>query len=164
MNRELSIKKPAENKSKEGDKPSSKKGEVRKHTIKIKKSTLHQTSGSKVPSPHNAKEPAEQSKQALLLEAHGKQRHDEKTDISPPAKHEAAKQTKPTLHSEGGKQTAKYATTKTSQGSSSRSWHRMHKGIKNKLVGRKQSCLKNNNYPDCQTSIRAEETKSQGLR
>ncbi|KAJ8421248.1 hypothetical protein Cgig2_013349 [Carnegiea gigantea] len=44
---------------------SPKKGEVTKHTIKIKKSTLQQTIGSKVQSPHNAKEPAQQSKQAL---------------------------------------------------------------------------------------------------
>jgi len=58
VNRELIIKKPAENKSKEGDEPSSKKCEVRKHTIKIKKSTLQQTSGSKVPSPDDAKDPA----------------------------------------------------------------------------------------------------------
>ena len=39
-NHELSIKKPAKNKSEKGDEPSSKKGEVRKDTIKIKKSTL----------------------------------------------------------------------------------------------------------------------------
>ncbi|KAJ8426241.1 hypothetical protein Cgig2_018526 [Carnegiea gigantea] len=54
VNCELSIKKPTENQSKESDEPSFKKGKVRKHTIKIKKSTLQQTSGSKVPSPHNA--------------------------------------------------------------------------------------------------------------
>ena len=40
MNRELSVKKPPEKKPKEGDKPASKKGEVRKRSIKIKKSTL----------------------------------------------------------------------------------------------------------------------------
>ncbi|KAJ8426948.1 LOW QUALITY PROTEIN: hypothetical protein Cgig2_022630 [Carnegiea gigantea] len=47
VNHELSTKKPAENKPKEGNEPSSKRGEVSKHNIKIKKSTLHQTSGSK---------------------------------------------------------------------------------------------------------------------
>ncbi|KAJ8420213.1 hypothetical protein Cgig2_033076 [Carnegiea gigantea] len=50
VNRELSVKKPADRKPKEGNEPASKKGE---------------TTGSKVPSPHNAKEPAGQSKQAL---------------------------------------------------------------------------------------------------
>ncbi|KAJ8431651.1 hypothetical protein Cgig2_024123 [Carnegiea gigantea] len=47
VNREISIKKSAENKLKEGDKPSSKKGEVRKQSIKIEKSTLQQTTSSK---------------------------------------------------------------------------------------------------------------------
>ncbi|KAJ8419596.1 hypothetical protein Cgig2_013232 [Carnegiea gigantea] len=50
VNRELSVKKSAEKKPKEGDEHASKKGE---------------TTGSKVQSPHNAKEPAGQSKQAL---------------------------------------------------------------------------------------------------
>ena len=40
LNYELSIKKSDENKSKEGDKSSSKKGEVTRNTIKIKKLTL----------------------------------------------------------------------------------------------------------------------------
>ncbi|KAJ8434824.1 hypothetical protein Cgig2_033546 [Carnegiea gigantea] len=40
VNCELNIKKAAKKKPKEGDKPSSKKGEVRKQSIKIKKSTL----------------------------------------------------------------------------------------------------------------------------
>jgi len=37
VNHELSIKKSAENKLNEGDKPSSEKGEVRKQSIKIEK-------------------------------------------------------------------------------------------------------------------------------
>jgi len=42
MNHELSIKKPAEKRPKEGDETSSKKGDTRKQSIKIKKSTLQQ--------------------------------------------------------------------------------------------------------------------------
>ena len=49
VNDELSIKKSAEKKPKEGDEPSSKNIEVRKQSIKIKKSTLQQqTTSSKV--------------------------------------------------------------------------------------------------------------------
>jgi len=63
VNCELSVKKPAEEKPKEDDKLASKKGEVRKQSIKIKKSTLQwHTTSLKVPSLHNAKEPAGQSK------------------------------------------------------------------------------------------------------
>ncbi|KAJ8420610.1 LOW QUALITY PROTEIN: hypothetical protein Cgig2_023944 [Carnegiea gigantea] len=54
VNYEPIIKKPAEKKPKECDGPSSKKGEA---------------TGSKVPSPCNAKEPTEHSKEALSLEA-----------------------------------------------------------------------------------------------
>ncbi|KAJ8436154.1 hypothetical protein Cgig2_029766 [Carnegiea gigantea] len=98
VSRELSVKKPAEKKPKEGDK----KGEVRKQSIKIKKSTLQQqTTGSKVPSPHNAKEPAEWSKQALSLEPERKQPLAKKVDSSLAARHEAGKQTKPPMHGEG---------------------------------------------------------------
>ncbi|KAJ8429512.1 hypothetical protein Cgig2_016244 [Carnegiea gigantea] len=63
VNRELSIKKLAEKKPKEGYKPFSKKVE---------------------------------------------QLQDEKTDSSPVGRHKAAKQTKPAVHGEGGKQTPKY--------------------------------------------------------
>ena len=74
MNPELSVKKPSDKKPKEDEEPTSKKGEVRKQSIKIKKPTLQQqTTGSKVPSPHNAKELAGWSKQALPLETERKQ-------------------------------------------------------------------------------------------
>ncbi|KAJ8421699.1 LOW QUALITY PROTEIN: hypothetical protein Cgig2_002596 [Carnegiea gigantea] len=86
------VKKPAEKKSKEGDEPASKKGEVRKQSIKSKKQTLQvYMTGSKVPSPHNAKEPAGQSKEALSLEAERKQPEAENIDSSLAAKHEAGK-------------------------------------------------------------------------
>ncbi|KAJ8419866.1 hypothetical protein Cgig2_008440 [Carnegiea gigantea] len=58
-------------KPKEGDEPASKKGE---------------TTGSKVPSPHNAKEPAGQSKQALSLEVERKQPQLEKAEPLDPVK------------------------------------------------------------------------------
>jgi len=62
VNPELSVKKPSDKKPKEDEEPTSKKGEVRKQSIKIKKPTLQQqqTTSSKVP--HNAKEPAGQRK------------------------------------------------------------------------------------------------------
>jgi len=51
----------------------------------------------------------------LPLEALGKQQpQGEKTDNGPAARHEAAKQTKPAMHGEGGKQTTKYAATNQS--------------------------------------------------
>ncbi|KAJ8420611.1 hypothetical protein Cgig2_023945 [Carnegiea gigantea] len=113
VNRELSIKKPAKKKPKEGDEISSKKGEVIKQSIKIKKSTMQQqTTGSKVPSPRNTKELAALSKEALSLEAERKQPHVEKTDNNLAARHEAGKPTKPAVHGEGSKQRAKYATAK----------------------------------------------------
>ena len=92
VNRDLNIKKSPENKSKAGDKPASKKGEVRKQSIKIKKSTLQQrATGSKVPSPYNAKGRARQSKQALSLEVERKQTQAEKTDSDPVVRHETGK-------------------------------------------------------------------------
>ncbi|KAJ8425628.1 hypothetical protein Cgig2_024283 [Carnegiea gigantea] len=63
--------------------------------------------------PHNTKEPAQQSKQALSLVAKDKQPQSEKTDNSPPARHEVAKQTKPTVHGESCKKTTKYAPQAT---------------------------------------------------
>ena len=45
----------------------------------------------------------------MPLEALGKQQpQGEKTDNGPAARHEAAKQTKPDVHGEGGKQTPKH--------------------------------------------------------
>ena len=92
MNPELSVKKPSDKKPKEDEEPTSKKGEVRKQSIKIKKPTLQQqTIGLKVLPPHNAKELAGWTKQALSLEAEREQLQAEKTDSSPAARREAGK-------------------------------------------------------------------------
>jgi len=99
VSRELSVRKPAEKNPKEGDEPASKKGEVRKKSIKSKKQTLQeQTTNSKVPFPHNVEEPPGQSKQVLSLEVERKQTQAEKTDSSPATKHKAGKQTKRAVH------------------------------------------------------------------
>ncbi|KAJ8430763.1 hypothetical protein Cgig2_009068 [Carnegiea gigantea] len=85
LNRELSIKELAENKPNEGDKPSSKKGEVRKQSIKIKKSTLQQPmTGSKSikqkkgsPRAYDEQEATDSRKPKLIKKVMPK-RHDEK--------------------------------------------------------------------------------------
>ncbi|KAJ8439653.1 LOW QUALITY PROTEIN: hypothetical protein Cgig2_021665 [Carnegiea gigantea] len=74
VNHELSIKKPVENKSKEGDKPSSKKGEVRKHTIKIKKSTLHRAE-ERSPRAYSEQQAPDSSKPKLTKEVLSEKDH-----------------------------------------------------------------------------------------
>ncbi|KAJ8421006.1 LOW QUALITY PROTEIN: hypothetical protein Cgig2_028060 [Carnegiea gigantea] len=58
-NCDLSIKKSLENKSKVGEKPALKKGEMRNMAIMIKKPTVQHSSGSKAPSPHVTKQSAQ---------------------------------------------------------------------------------------------------------
>jgi len=48
----------------------------------------------------------------LSFEGEHKQPQNEKTDSGSTAKHEAKKQTKPTVHGEAGKQRAKYTAVK----------------------------------------------------
>ena len=90
-NGDLSIKNYTENKSKAGDKPSSKKGDVRNPTIRIKKPTMQQTSSSKALSPHIAKDQPQKDKQVLSLKAQGKQPQSENVKSTPPAKDKSTK-------------------------------------------------------------------------
>ncbi|KAJ8445638.1 hypothetical protein Cgig2_018579 [Carnegiea gigantea] len=77
VNCQLSVKKLAKKKPKEGDEPASKKGEVRRQRIKIKKSNMQQqTTGSKPRA--SAEQVAINSRKPKLIKEVPPKKHDEK--------------------------------------------------------------------------------------